>query len=576
MKITTIKKVLLSLVLYGIVNHAYAQSGSIDASIDPGTNHQEMQGFGGAITWYCDRVTSSPQSDEIAQLLFEDLGTDILRLKNWYYPAGYPSNKNPSNMEVNWFVQHFNATNELYNMAMNYNPEMEVLLSSWTPPSALKSNDALEEGTLAQEDGAFMYEEFAQYWVDVLDNISFNPDYISIQNEPGYITPDWETCEWRPNETSDYPGYEEAFDQVYQRIQNRSNMPMMIGPEAENIGPASWDFFTNIFSGYSSPLSDKDYLEAYAYHLYNFQGGPDEINHDQLNMIRDDFGNKPNFMTEFSGSNYDWLQTADAIHQTVTQANASAYIYWEMMWDESSDNAMIQVDGSGNYTIQNHYYTIKHFAKHIDEGYRRINVSVSDTNAQVSAYLNPAGDQITVVIVNNSQNNYGINFDQRNYNITGTSGYQSIEDDSYYQDMGSVDLSQEFNVPGSSITTLVLDTDTDCNGEQGGTAFIDSCGNCAGGNTGVEPVTDPDACVASVKNKQQTISINCYPNPFSKTIQIRDDRQFSLSVHNITGRKILERNKIRQASIGKNWPSGIYILKIKQGTKMITKKIIKK
>ena len=34
----------------------------------------------------------------------------------------------------------------------------------------------------------------------------------------------------------------------------------------------------------------------------------------------------------------------------------------------------------------------------------------------------------------------------------------------------------------------------DCNGETGGTAFIDSCGRCAGGSTGIEPSLEPDRC----------------------------------------------------------------------------------
>jgi hypothetical protein len=38
----------------------------------------------------------------------------------------------------------------------------------------------------------------------------------------------------------------------------------------------------------------------------------------------------------------------------------------------------------------------------------------------------------------------------------------------------------------------------DCNGDQGGEAFVDSCGNCAGGNTGIIPSLDPDACVGEM------------------------------------------------------------------------------
>ncbi len=39
-----------------------------------------------------------------------------------------------------------------------------------------------------------------------------------------------------------------------------------------------------------------------------------------------------------------------------------------------------------------------------------------------------------------------------------------------------------------------VDTTYDCHGDLNGTATIDACGNCAGGNTGVEPVSDTDQC----------------------------------------------------------------------------------
>lgn len=115
-------------------------------------------------------------------------------------------------------------------MAKQFNPGIQILVSSWTPPSALKSNNNLREGTLKRNNGVFMYEAFGDYWNDLLDNLQFNPDYISIQNEPGWITPDWETCEWRPAETAEFPGYNAAFDAVYNKISTRSNPPMMIDP----------------------------------------------------------------------------------------------------------------------------------------------------------------------------------------------------------------------------------------------------------------------------------------------------------------------------------------------------------
>ncbi|MBE0654121.1 MAG: glycoside hydrolase family 9 protein, partial [Bacteroidales bacterium] len=39
-----------------------------------------------------------------------------------------------------------------------------------------------------------------------------------------------------------------------------------------------------------------------------------------------------------------------------------------------------------------------------------------------------------------------------------------------------------------------VNLDLDCNGNPGGSAFIDSCGNCTGGNTGITPVLIPGDC----------------------------------------------------------------------------------
>ena len=55
-----------------------------------------MVGVGGALTWYANRVISSPDRTAIESLIFDDLGLDVIRLKCWYYPDNYPTNKDAS------------------------------------------------------------------------------------------------------------------------------------------------------------------------------------------------------------------------------------------------------------------------------------------------------------------------------------------------------------------------------------------------------------------------------------------------------------------------------------------------
>ncbi len=596
-------------------------TGPLTLTIDKSTSYQQMTGFGGALTWYCDRIISSPKKTEIADLLFSDLGTDIIRLKNWYYPDGYPAVKSPAEMETDWFKPHFDATNQLYTLAKQENENIDVLLSSWGPPSALKSNDNLNEGTLKSSNGQFMYAEFGQYWTDLLDNITFTPEYISIQNEPGFETPDWASCAFRPVETATVAGYDQAFDAVYDQIKNRTTVPKMIGPETENIGSALWDASLNTFREFATPIKNKSALEAYAYHLYNYYGSPGSIDATPLNMIKTEFNNKPNFMTEFSSANFDWLQTADIIQESLLQANASAYIYWEMMWDETKADAMINVDASGNYTIGDHYYTIKHFAKYIDKGYTRIALTGNNALTKSSAFINPAGTQITIVSVNNSSDPQDINLGFGSATVSGVTAYQSVDGD-FYQTV-TVDASQAITLPEKSITTFVVtltnscavatisttESTALCTGESvdltasSGSSYKWFSGSSqvgtsqtyaasAAGSYTVE-VTSASGCkstssptVVTTRDASEctttattdaliTGSIILAPNPSNDVFSLTLSQVSDVQILTVDGRLLDFFSSTEQLSFGATYAKGIYIVKVNSGTKTDVLRVVK-
>jgi len=420
-------------------------------TIDPSITYQEMIGFGGALSWYCDRITSSSKKDEITQFLFNDLGADIIRLKNWYYPVDYPTNKTADVMEISWFKQHFDATNELFAIAKQKDPKIKVLFSSWGPPSALKSNASTRSGTLKKDNGIFMYEEYATYWEDILNNISFNPEYLSIQNEPSYVNDGWETCEWRPTETPDFPGYDVAFDMVYDKIKNRTNPPVLIGPESANIGNSS---FGNTFSTFADAIKEKPYLEIYAYHPYNFnESSSSSAIASALSMIKNGYSDRSNIMTEYSGMS--WLKTAQFINSTLKNANSSGYIYWEMMWDENSDNAMVKIGQNGSYELTPFYYLIKHYAKYVDEGCQRIDLGSEHVAVDAVAFISPAGDRIVTILINPNLSAIDVKIAITNHQPTITSGWQSLEDDNY-KEMQGLSIDQALSLAGKSITTIVL------------------------------------------------------------------------------------------------------------------------
>jgi len=427
--------------------------GKLTFVINPIIKHQEMVGFGGSMAWYCDRVTSSAKKDEITNLLFDELGLDILRLKNWYYPKGYPAITSTDEMEVSWFKKHFDASKELYSIAKNINPGIKVLLSSWGPPSALKSNGALEEGTLKKNNDAFMYDEFVQYNVDVLDSIGFEPDWFGIQNEQGFTTSGWTTCEWRPSESVDYPSFITAFNGVYNEIKYRPNKPLLLGGESENIGTAAWNKSLNAFSAFANELKGNEGLFAYGFHLYNYYNSGIKVsNKSLLNMIRDDFEDKPSIMTEFSSTDIDWSSMANVIQTTILESNAIGYVYWQLMWDENATNAIVQVKSDGSYTVTGYYYLLKHFAKYVSEGDIRIELKGSSASVKGTAYLTNKGGNITIILTNNSFLDENIELNLTIGGFTEYTVFQSTEGDYYKKVL--VTAIDSIKVPAKSIITI--------------------------------------------------------------------------------------------------------------------------
>ncbi|MEQ8471653.1 MAG: hypothetical protein RIC35_10720 [Marinoscillum sp.] len=411
----------------------------------PDQTHQEIIGFGGALSWWCDRITKSSKKAEIIDAIVNDLGLDVLRLKNWYYPVSYPANKTPNAMETDWFIYHYDATNELYDLIKTANPDVKVLFSSWGPPSYLKSNNKLDRGTLKKTDGQFMYDEYATYWEDVLNNITFMPDYLSIQNEPTWLA-DWETCEWAPAETATLPSYEIALDKVAEKLTGLANPPILVIPESANLSHGGFDAF-------AEKLRDNPNAGIYGYHPYNFNDNSAVPEFQAtLKALGEQFDDKPKMMTEYSGMG--WMKTAQFINSTLREANTAAYIYWQLMWADDADEAMITMDANGNYKLTKFFYLMKHYAKYIDQGYRRIDLTADETSVDQVGFISPDQKEITLISINPTSREIEILFQVKKETITQIDSYQSIEDDHFTHIETTV--GKKLTLEASSVTTTVL------------------------------------------------------------------------------------------------------------------------
>ncbi len=117
----------------------------------------------------------------------------------------------------------------------------------------------------------------------------------------------------------------------------------------------------------------------------------------------------------------------------------------------------------------------------------------------------------------------------------------------------------------------------DCNKTWNGTAFIDSCGTCVGGNTGKQ------ACTATSLNEalyHKTLNIDYYPNPVSNVLTVvtqGSNLTCGLSVFNSRGVCIDTFSLSEgQNHIGfQNYPAGLYLCLVRHDGKTKAFKITK-
>ena len=495
-------------------------------TVTPTTIYQTLEGFGGAIAFYNDWVLAHQYKEEMYQLLYDDLGLDWLRIRNSY------------RNEVNFTSNDL----EFVQKAKHYNPATRVLMCSWSPPANLKSLGVLDSGTLIKENGNFAYGKFAAYWKNALiayAKIGIYPDLISIQNEPDWLTTKWETCKFTPTETTDFPGYDKAFDSVYNQIKNLPNVPKMLGAEPLGIG-------YNNFTNFSAPIKNKVGLFGYAFHMYHggTGGAPDSYNA-ALSAISNGFSDKPNFLTEFEINSDGWFKTGWLINNVLTAANSSTYLHWNLIWPGDglinienpwTKNAWVNAKG---YSINPTYYAMKHFSKALSGGYKRIGGSCDNAVVKSSVFVNPAGNQIVTVLINTGVSAVTSSLKLDGYNITGSAVFQS-QGNKYYQSLGAVSVSGQLVLPDSSITTVIYDV----------------------------------ALVAELLELYKK-NINCYPNPFNDSFKVQIDSDFYYQVFDALGKTVESGFAAKGTSIGANLLSGVYLLQIKTNSENTILKINK-
>lgn len=422
-------------------------------TILPEKTYQTIEGFGASVAWYEIPLARHPNREDIYYHIFHKLGLSILRLKNGYC---YQKEKN-FNPDLASIVEN------LYKYS---DRDPKILMSLWSPPISLKSNNFLVGGTLKRdENGEYMYDEFGQYWLDSLEaykKMGIVPDYISVQNEPSFGK--WESCFLYETESADTAGYDKALEAVYNAIQSLQSPPKILAPEEHGIG---YDIFQNFTRHFN-----KDFVYGYAYHLYHGESDKVNDNHDpdlfiqNLESIAQNYSDKPIFQTEYDRG--DWFNTAWIMHNALVNGNVSAYLYWALVWGYGG-KALIQLENindplnwttPGGYILTPEYYAFRQYSKFIHPGWKRISAETNSDDIRVSAFISPDKDSLTVVALNISEEDVDISINDMGLKMSGVYMIRTseIERGKY---IGKYNFKTPLKLPARSITTLLFGIETE-------------------------------------------------------------------------------------------------------------------
>jgi glucuronoarabinoxylan endo-1,4-beta-xylanase len=370
-------------------------------TVDSSGQYQTLVGFGAGTVWVTDEIVQHPAAAALYDAMFAESGFDVIRLLNRYDDYG--------TSDLTSSVQIMSAATE----RLGTRPTM--LLTSSSPPGALKaSGDEVCSGnsdtcTLAQlTDGSFDYPGFASHWQATLEAYGaagIEPDYISIQNDPDWVPPasdNIDGCRFLPTEGTatvnvdgtevevEYPGYFEALAAVTEALAELPSVPLIAAPDT--VGVESTVSF-------ASQL-DLGSIDAIGHHMYGTE--PTAVDRDAL-LALNDLGQQsglPVFQTEMQA---EGLETAILMHEALSTIGASVYLqndFAASAFGRIPNPAALIALTETDFTIQDPYYAMVHFARDTDPGWVRVDATSDAEELLATAWLSPEENALTVVLVN--------------------------------------------------------------------------------------------------------------------------------------------------------------------------------
>ena len=441
-----LKSVLLPLSFILICSTAFISSDSDpgDASarqtvtFDIRKEYQSIEGFGSCIVNYKD---FPPEYSDPAffDRVVNDLGLSIVRVPLMEHTEYVNDDDDPDHFNWKGFWLGDNINRKGLDSSMWLMQQFKkhgvkrFMGTPWSPPDFMKTTRAPIRGGFLRAD---MFDEYAEYMAAQIilakKDYGIDLNWVSMQNE--LLFPEfYRSCVYNPWVTKEAVRalmHKFEKEDIHTQILMPEDM-MYTGRMLYNIAPTMADKETRNFNG------------QFCTHR---KGGKEDLTRW---MAETNQYHRQNWMTETSGHDQTWqgaMKMASDIQDYLVYGNFSAWIYWQLSGGEGNQGRFaIMVNGQPGPK----YYASKQFYRYIRPGAVRVKASTPDERLSVSAFHHPVDGTLTLVVINNSEDNIrsGLDSDYK-FDI-----YQSTIS-MHCEKTGVLKPGKKVKFPAHSITTL--------------------------------------------------------------------------------------------------------------------------
>ncbi len=278
-------------------------------------------------------------------------------------------------------------------------------VSPWSPPAFMKTNNSMLKGGSLKPEFNDAWAKYYALFIKAYEAEGMPVWGLTIQNEP-MATQTWESC-------------------IYSAEEERDFLKFHLGPtlEKEGLGDKKiimWDHNRDLIyqraqTYFRDPIVNK-YAWGIGFHWYESWSGGDPM-FDNIALVREAFPDKKILFTEGCQEKFDakydrWDLGERYGRSMINDFNNGAvgWTDWNILLDETGGPNHVgnfcyaPVHGiaeSGAVVYTNAYYYIGHFSKFIKPGAKRIIASPSRSQLLSTAFKNPDGS-VVVVVMNQS------------------------------------------------------------------------------------------------------------------------------------------------------------------------------